>query len=310
MKKVLVTGGAGFIGSHVVEALVHEHYDVVVVDDLSTGNPRNVPSNVRLYNLAVESPGLADVFERERPSFVIHQAAQASVQGSMRDPVRDAHVNILGTVNLLSLCARYSVEKIIYASSAAVYGNPASLPLRETDPVNPVSFYALSKYTAEQYIKQFAKTHGLKYVILRYSNVYGPRQNLSGEAGVVSIFIDRLLKQQPIEIYGDGNQTRDFVFVRDVARANVSALNFGDNSVVNISSNDQVTINMLTSILAELTNSRTEPLYLPRRPGDIQHSQLANVLAMETLNWQPLYSLWDGLRETVDFFAKTSVNVG
>lgn len=301
MTKVLITGGAGFIGSHVTDALIESGFSVIIVDNLSTGTRENVNPKARLHITDMRDSELAEIFEQENPDFVIHHAAQASVTKSQIYPVDDSSINILGTVNLLQQCVTHGVKKIIYASSAAVYGDPLYLPVDEDHPVSPMSFYALSKFTPETYIKLFSRFYGIKYCILRYSNVYGPRQNPRGEAGVVSIFIDQLLTGGVPEICGDGEQTRDFVYVRDVAAANLAALHQGNNIVLNISSGKQTTINRLFESTLYACGAEGRAQHGVSRPGDIRHSCLDNTSARATLSWSPSVDLKSGLKQTVEY---------
>ncbi|MCC6639239.1 NAD-dependent epimerase/dehydratase family protein, partial [Candidatus Falkowbacteria bacterium] len=252
MSKVLVTGGAGFIGSHLVDRLVELGHQVVVVDNLSTGRLSNLNGFAKLYEMNIEDKKLADVFDAERPEIVFHMAAQISVTASFKDIIKDGNANIIASLNVLEQCVKFGVKKIIFSSSAAVYGDNPELPLREDHVPAPASPYAISKLTTEEYIKLFHKQHKLGYTILRYANVYGPRQTADGEAGVISIFIDRLLKGQQPTITGDGNQTRDFVFVQDVVSANVAAMNSDKSGIYNVSTNSQVKINELYSTLRQL----------------------------------------------------------
>ncbi|MDH7479115.1 MAG: SDR family oxidoreductase [Syntrophomonadaceae bacterium] len=314
--KVLVTGGAGFIGSHIVDRLVAEGYAVAAVDNLSTGRRENLNPSAVFYHLDISSPGLEAVFREFQPQMVIHQAAQSSVTVSLREPLKDADTNIRGTINLLELCRRYHVLKLVYASSAAVYGSPRYLPIDEQHPVNPTSFYGISKYAAERYLEVYRQLYGITYVILRYANVYGPRQDPQGEGGVVSIFADRLTRGEPVTIFGDGEQTRDFIFVGDVVHANILALTRGDNQVLNISTGTQTTVNQLYHLMFELCRLRnpfsspSEPrIYQPERPGDIKHSFLLSQKARESLGWEPQLALLDGLRETIGGCSVSNTNV-
>ncbi|WP_026487069.1 SDR family oxidoreductase [Caldanaerobius polysaccharolyticus] len=300
--KVLVTGGAGFIGSNLVDLLIERGCDVVVLDSLITGKEENVHKAARFYRADVRDRSIEEVFEREKPDYVIHHAAQIRVQKSIEDPLYDASVNILGTVNLLQQCVRYGVKKFIYASSAAVYGNPLYLGIDESHRVQPLSFYGVAKHTVEHYLYVYKELYGLNYTVLRYANVYGPRQDYTGEGGVVAVFIDRLLHGKKPIIYGDGEQTRDFIYVKDVAEANYRALKAGDGEILNISTNKCVTINYLFSLLKELTMSNQEPQYQPPRKGDIMNSYLDNKRAKEVLSWQPRYRLEQGLKETVEYY--------
>jgi UDP-glucose 4-epimerase len=301
--KVLVTGGAGFIGSHIVHKLLAEGCDVAVVDNLATGSEDRIPSRCPLYKVDVAAGELAEVMAFEKPDYVIHQAAQADVQRSLHDPVGDARTNVLGTVNVLAQCGQLGVKKLIYASSAAAYGHPGYLGIDEQHPAEPISFYGISKYMPEIYIRAFARLHGLKYVILRYANVYGIGQDPKSEGGVVSVFIDRLLRGEQPVIYGDGEQTRDFVYVSDVAEANVLALRRGENTTCNISTNRAVSINELAEMLGIIAGVDIRPIYKEARPGDIRHSRLDNRLAARELGWKPRYSLMRGLKETHAYYA-------
>lgn len=306
--KVLVTGGAGFIGSHIVDLLIENGYEVVIVDNLSTGKKEFINKKAIFYKKDITDDDLYEIFEKEKPDYVIHQAAQIDVQKSIDNPVFDAKVNVLGTVNLLECCRKSGVKKVIYASSAAVYGNPEYLPIDEKHKVNPISYYGISKHTAEHYFEVYSQLYGLKYTILRYANVYGIRQDPKGEGGVISIFIDKMLKSERPIIFGDGNQTRDFVYVKDVAKANLLALEKGDNEVVNISTNKPTSINELVEIMNKIMNISLEPIYTEPRKGDIVHSYLDNKKALDVLGWKPEYSLEDGLKETIEYYKRVTSN--
>ena len=299
---VLVTGGAGFIGSHIVDKLINEGLDVVVVDNLSTGKLENLNDKAKFYNLDITSEQLSNIFEKEKIDVVIHQAAQIDVQKSLQDPVYDSKVNINGTVNLLECCRKYNVRKVIYASSAAVYGKPNYLPIDEKHPIQPMSFYGISKFTPKSYLKIYKELYGLDYTILRYSNIYGPRQDSKGEGGVIAIFIDKLLNEQIPIIFGDGEQTRDFLYVEDVAEANFQAIFKGDGEVLNISTNTRISINQLYTELTKILQLDFKPVYREARPGDILHSSLNNKKAIQTLNWQPKYTFSEGLLKTVSYY--------
>ncbi|HPU36343.1 MAG TPA: NAD-dependent epimerase/dehydratase family protein [Bacillota bacterium] len=300
--KVMVTGGGGFIGSHVVDMLVAAGYRVSVVDDLSTGRFENINPGANFYRVKIEDDDFGRVVERERPDVVIHHAAQVDVVRSLQEPLQDARINVLGAVNLLENCWRYRVGKVIYASSAAVYGDPVYLPVDEAHPVVPQSPYGVSKYTVEHYLRVYQELYGVRFTVLRYANVFGPRQNADGEGGVVAIFIDRLLKDKRVKIFGDGRQTRDFVYVGDVACANLAALERGDSEVLNISTGASLSVIDLFQLLKGLTGSSLEPEYCPPRPGDILHSCLANERAREVLGWSPRSTVEEGLRRTLDYY--------
>ena len=302
--KILVTGGAGFIGSHIVEKLLLNGYHVTVIDDLSTGQVECVAEDATFYHMSILDPGLDAVFLHEKPDVVIHHAAQIDVQRSLKDPVHDLRINVEGTLRLLELCRQYDVRKFIYASSAAVYGNPQYLGIDEAHPIRPISFYGVSKYAPEQYIRIYAELYGLRYTILRYANVYGIRQIPKGEGGVVAIFVDKLVKGEKPIIYGDGEQTRDFIYVEDVAAANVAALTRGDNEILNISTGRPTSVNELLYLLNELNGTEIQPIYQSERPGDIRHSYLKNDKACQVLGWSPKFLLREGLKKTLDYYRK------
>lgn len=299
---ILVTGGAGFIGSNIVDLLIDNGYDVIVVDNMSTGKKENINKKARFYNIDITDDDLYKVFEDEKIDIVIHHAAQIDIQRSINDPVFDAKVNIVGTINLLECCIRYGIKKIVYASSAAVYGDPEYLGVDEEHKVNPISYYGISKHTPEHYIKVYNELYGLKYTILRYANVYGIRQDPKGEGGVISIFIDKMLNGERPVIFGDGNQTRDFIYVKDVAKANLLALEKGDNEIINISTNKATTINELVEIMNKFMEEPLKPIYKEPRKGDILHSYLDNKKAKDVLGWKPDYELEDGLKETIEYY--------
>lgn len=291
--RVLVTGGAGFIGSHICATLLGDGHRVSVVDDLSTGRLENLPAGVSFYRLSV-TQALDSVFETERPQAVVHQAAQVSVPRSLKDPGLDLSLNVGGTLNLLEHVRRFGAKRFILASSAAVYGEPRYLPLDEAHPVCPLAPYALSKYTAEQYLSLYQKLYGISTCALRYANVFGPRQVAHAEGGVVAIFFERLAAGESPVIFGDGEQTRDFVYVEDVARANAAALAAGDG-VFNIGTGRAVSVNRLWRCLRELTGARLETEYRPPRQGDIRDSVFNPARAAQVLGWRPRWDLETGL---------------
>jgi len=300
--KVLVTGGAGFIGSHIVDLLLERGDDVIVVDNLSTGQETHLRPEVTFYRMDITDHRLSDVVAETRPEVVIHQAAQIDVPTSVQDPLHDARTNIIGTLNLLEACRNAGVRKVVYASSAAVYGNPEYLPIDEKHPVAPLSGYGISKHTPEHYLQVYAQLHGLAYTVLRYANVYGIRQDPRGEGGVISIFIEKVLKGEPITVFGDGEQTRDYIYVEDVARANVAALINGDGQILNIGTGQKTSINELIALFEEVSGQKMEIHHAPDRPGDIKHSYFDNRRAMEMLNWRPETELSVGLRKTLTYY--------
>jgi len=300
--KVLVTGGAGFIGSHVVDALVQQGYQVVVVDNLSTGRLENINPAATFYQADIYDSELEGIFEKERPELVNHQAAQTVIQKSMEDPVFDAQQNILGSLNLVLQCLRFGVKKFIYASSVGVYGEPKYLPLDENHPLNPISYYGISKHTAEHYFHLAHLQHMLSYVVLRYPNVYGPRQSPEGEAGVVAIFTRQMLRGERPTIFGKGDKTRDYVHVSDVVTANLLAMEGDGNGVYNLGTGVETSDQEMFNLLAELTGYQGKPHYAPVREGEIYKIYLDSSKARKELSWQPQVLLREGLKETVDYY--------
>lgn len=300
----MVTGGAGFIGSHIVDKLIEKGHKVVIVDDLSTGRKENLNQKARFYKIDLRSKkDLEKTFKEENIEKVIHQAAQASVIKSTKEPDFDAEVNIIGTINLLECCRRYDTEKIIYASTGgAIYGEPEYLPMDEKHPIKPLSHYGLGKYVAEQYMSLYQRLYGLRYTALRYSNVYGPRQDPHGEAGVIAIFTKKLLEDKKPVIYGDGKQTRDFVYVKDVVEANILALEKGENDYCNICTGKQTSVNEVFEMLRKITGKNTKAEYEKERKGEIRYCSLDYTKAQKTLNWKPKTRIEEGLKETVDYF--------
>jgi UDP-glucose 4-epimerase len=300
--KVLVTGGFGFIGSHIIDVLLAENHYVIAIDNFVAGKLENVKTPVAYYNLDISEKSLEQVFMNERPEYVIHHAAQVCVSQSLANPMADVRTNVMGTIQLLALSVKYNVKKFIFASSCAVYGSAEQIPVHEDDPLQPLSVYGCSKYSAEQYIQSFSRIYGLSYIIFRYANVYGPRQSTDGEGGVICTFIERLLNGRPNIIYGDGNQTRDFVYVKDVALANLLALNQGENKTINIGSGEQKSINELYQTLSSILADNGGVRYLPGRQGDIKESCLNNKKAEQVLGWKPRTSFEKGLIETIQYY--------
>jgi len=299
--RVLVTGGAGFIGSHIVDALAGQKAEIAVLDNLSTGKLENIGKKVDFYRGDLLDRDFVSACVRKvSPEVVFHEAAQISVPRSLSDPALDASVNIVGSLNLLEASRKCGVRKVVFASSAAVYGTPVYLPVDEGHPVSPLSGYGLSKHTVERYLALYREIYGLDYTVLRYANVYGPRQDALGEGGVVSVFVDRLLRGIRPAVFGDGGQTRDFVHVADVAQANMCALDRGGGMVINVSTNHPVTVNRLFEIIAAECGYGGGPAYGPPRPGDIRDSRLDCAAAAAALGWQAGISLEQGIRDTVE----------
>ncbi|MFZ0371497.1 MAG: NAD-dependent epimerase/dehydratase family protein [Halobacillus sp.] len=301
--KILVTGGAGFIGSQLVDLLLAEGHTPIILDNFSNGRKENVPRGVKIYKKNLLSEKVERIFEKEKPDIVMHLAAQVSVAKSLENPAEDTAVNVLGTVKLLEYSTKYGVKKFIFSSSSAVYGY-TNEPIHEESSTSPISFYGTSKLASETYIKLFNTLYDLPYTIFRYANVYGPRQRSDGEGGVISIFIEKLLRNEAPVIFGDGNQTRDFVYVDDVARANLLAITNADNQIINIGSNTQTSVNLLHTLLSNQLQSLQKPNYEAKREGDILHSHLLNSKALNYLKWEPQYDLNAGLDSTVEYFKR------
>jgi UDP-glucose 4-epimerase len=300
--KIVVTGGAGFIGSHVVDAYLREGHEVLVVDNLSSGKRSNVSASARFVEMDIRDPKLVDLLLAETPDLVNHHAANPSVSLSVRRPAFDAEQNILGTINVLEATRQAGTSKFIYISSGgAMYGNPQYLPMDEDHPACPISAYALSKDTGERYVRLYGLEHGLRWTSLRYANVYGPRQDPFGEAGVVAIFCQRLSDGAPLEIQWDGEQTRDFVYVGDCARANVIVLDAGDGQAYNVGTGRGTSINALFNILTEVTGVRKIPRRSSRRPGDVRHSYLDCSKIGNELGWRPEIDLTQGMKRTWEY---------
>ncbi|MHB8573350.1 MAG: NAD-dependent epimerase/dehydratase family protein [Candidatus Dormibacteria bacterium] len=301
--KVLLTGGAGFIGSHIGDHLLAGGHQVVVVDDLSRGQESQVPSGAEFYRLSISDLWLHRVFERERPDAVIHQAAQIDVRRSVANPAQDAQVNILGTINLVEAAGRVGVSRFLFAGTGgAVYGDTANLPTPETEPALPESPYGIAKLACEHYLRVLAPLRNMTWMSLRYANVYGPRQDPHGEAGVVAIFAERLLRGQEAVIFGDGEQSRDFVYVGDVARANLLALRSSTSGAVNIGTGAETSVNQLFEGLRRAAGVEASPRHAEGKPGEQRRSVVDPGLALRELGWAPEVSLEKGLALTLDFF--------
>lgn len=299
--RVLVTGGAGFVGSHVVDLLLAAGHSVTAVDDVTTGRAENVATAAQMVKLDITGP-LDGVFAEIRPDVVIHLAAQVSVPNSVADPARDLAVNIGGTVSVAAAAARAGARKIVSVSSAAVYGIPGQLPLTEDSPVSPLSPYGLSKLTAESYLRLLHDLLGIDYTIIRPSNIYGPRQTTEGEGAVVPAFLNRFCAGQDPLIQGDGEQTRDFIYVSDMADAIIKAMDRASGETLNVSSNTTITVNQLWRMVADAIGWQRPPVHGSPRPGDIRHSVLDNARAQRSLAWEPRVPFAEGLQQTVAWF--------
>lgn len=305
--KILVTGGAGFIGSHLVRQLMEAGDDVISLDNLSTGLRENLPKDARLEVMDTHDERVEDLFREEHFDAVVHLAAQTLVSDSMTDPQNDMYQNIAGTVHILECCRKYGVQRVIFSSSAATYGDvdEKALPVQETLPQIPLSFYGLTKMTVEKYLALYHLAFGIHYMVLRFANVYGERQGDGGEGGVISIFAKRLAQGKGITIFGNGKQTRDFVYAGDIARGIRLALTTENaDTCYNLSTQTETSLNDLVDILSRITGQEITPDYGPVREGDIYRSALSNEKAVKNLHWTPEVSLEEGLKRTYEYFQK------
>ena len=303
--KILVTGGAGFIGSNLVDALIGLSHDVVVVDNLSSGLRVNLNPKAKFYEIDIRDKKLSEVFEREKPQIVSHHAAQIDVRKSGEDPIADAEANIVGSLNVITNCLRFDVKRIIYASSGgAVYGDVQYLPADESHPINPISQYGVSKHTVEHYLHLYSVTHGLQYVILRYSNVYGQRQNPYGEAGVVAIFAIQMLTGKQPTIFGPGDKTRDYTHVSDIVKANLVALDKGKNAIYNIGTGVETSDQEIFDTLAIVLGYKGTPIYAPVRKGEVYRIALDCTKARKEIGWSPKLSLREGIAQAAAYYKK------
>ena len=301
--KVLVTGGAGFIGSHLVDRLIQEGHEVVVVDNLSTGKRRNLNRAARFFKLDIQSWRLERVFRNERPNVVMHLAAQMDVRKSVEDPVFDAQVNVLGTLNVLQQAVRHGVRKVVFSSSGgAIYGEQEIYPAPESHVTRPLSPYGISKLCGEQYLSYYQRVSGLQVVNLRYANVYGPRQDPDGEAGVVAIFIQKLLNNEQAIVNGNGRQTRDFVYVEDVVEANLAVMGHETQGTYNVGTGEETSINDLLRILITHTKATCKEVHGPAKNGEQVRSVIDSSKLRQELSWEPRTELSEGLKRTVDYF--------
>ncbi|MBN1221351.1 MAG: GDP-mannose 4,6-dehydratase [Anaerolineae bacterium] len=303
--KILVTGGAGFIGSHIVDMLVKAGHQVAIVDNLweyGGGRLEHINPQATFYKTDIRDPKLAEVFEQERPEAVCHAAAQHSVKLSTDDPRHDAEVNILGLINLLQCCTQFGTRKIVFSSSGAIYGTVEHMPIHEITPKHPQSPYGITKLATEYYLGFWKDMHGLDFTALRYGNVYGPRQDPTGEAGVIAIFTQAILLGEPIRIDWDGEQQKDYVYVDDVARANLIALTRGNGEAYCIATGQGTSVNALYRGLVDVTGKEVEIIQAPRRPGDIYLSYFDCQKAAQQLGWQAEIGIEEGLQRTANYF--------
>jgi UDP-glucose 4-epimerase len=308
---ILLTGGAGFIGSHIARAYLKAGHRVVVIDNLSTGCRDNVPAGATFHPLDIQDPQIRDILRKENIQVVNHHAAQISVHASVEDPAMDAKINILGTLQLIQNALSYGVQKFVFASTGgAIYGDPDYFPACENHPCRPSSPYGIAKLCVEHYLEFFKSHHRLNTAILRYANVYGPGQNAQGEAGVVAIFCERLLRNQPLVVFGDGEQTRDFVCVKDVVQANLLALDDGCSGTFNIGTGEETSVTRLARLLLKITRRQAEISHVPERHYEQRRSAISYRKFGERFGWKPAVSLEDGLRETFEFYNGQTVGIG
>ncbi|MBE0573013.1 MAG: NAD-dependent epimerase/dehydratase family protein [Ignavibacteriaceae bacterium] len=301
--KILVTGGAGFIASQIADAYVRDGHEVHILDNLSTGFEKNINPKAHLIKSDISSPAILDLFAKEKFDVVNHHAAQIDVRKSVNDPIFDANTNILGTINLLQSCIKTGVKKFMFASTGgAVYGEQEYFPADEKHPTNPISPYGITKLTIEKYLYFYKNEYGLNHTILRYANVYGPRQNPFGEAGVVAIFTSKLLKNENPIINGEGKQTRDYVFVEDVVKANVITLNDENSDIYNVGTNVETSVNELFAKLNEIAGDKASEKHGPAPKGEQARSVITSEKLLKKFNWKPWIHIDEGLRKTFDYF--------
>jgi UDP-glucose 4-epimerase len=304
--RILVTGGAGFIGSHIVDAYINKGHEVFVIDNLSTGNKNNLNPDARFYQVDIRDD-ISSLIKDVSPEVINHHAAQMDIRRSVKDPTFDATTNIIGTINLIEAGIKTGVKKFIFASSGgAIYGEQDVFPADESHSIKPLSPYGISKLACEKYLYYYKCNFGLDYISLRYSNVYGPRQNPFGEAGVIAIFTHKIIKGEQPVINGDGLQTRDYVYVWDVVKANVNALDMNFSGEVNISTGIETSVNELLDGLLKMSGKNIQALHGPEKKGEQRRSCISCAKAREILNWMPEVSLSDGLRNTFEWFLKNT----
>jgi UDP-glucose 4-epimerase len=299
---ILVTGGAGFIGSNIVDAYIEKGHNVIIADNLSTGRRQNINGKALFYEVDIRHDALEDIFRKEKIDIITHLAAQIDVRKSVTNPREDADINVLGGINVLSMAHKYGIKKIIYSSTGgAIYGEPRYLPCDENHPIRPMAGYGVSKHVLEHYIELYADLFKLDYTILRYANVYGPRQDPLGEAGVVAIFMGKMLQGETPVIFGNGKQTRDFVYVGDVVKANVLALTAGSGEIFNIATGVETSVLEIFAHLREIIAFKGEVIHEEERLGEVFRIYLDTKKAKDMLNWAPQITLHEGMKITVDY---------
>ncbi|MDA1097321.1 MAG: NAD-dependent epimerase/dehydratase family protein [Chloroflexi bacterium] len=299
--RALVTGGAGFIGSHLVDRLIDDGVEVTILDNLRTGKHEHVNAKATLHEVDIAAADLSTVFDRARPQVVFHLAAQASVTQSIADPREDARINVLGSLNVMEQCVRVGIDRfVLWSTGGALYGEPETMPCAEDHPIRPLSIYGVSKYAVEKYLPVMANVGGFPFTILRYANVYGPRQDPGGEAGVVAIFTKRMLEDRDVTIFGDGTDERDYVYVADAVEAGLLSLDQGSrNDVFNIGTGTGTSVITIFDHLAYATGFARRPIHAPRRPGEVRRIALDASKARAELGWTPAISLVEGIERTV-----------
>ncbi|MDR3306886.1 MAG: SDR family NAD(P)-dependent oxidoreductase [Endomicrobium sp.] len=302
--KILITGGTGFIGSNIADALLAKGHSVVVFDNLSSGKKENVDKKTKFYKADIFNKKEVDnVFKKEKPQIIIHNAAQIDVRKSVDDPFFDAQVNILGSINVLNACVENKVKKIIFASSGgSVYGECKAFAPKEDAKTNPLSPYAIAKNSVENYINFYSVAYGLDYTILRYGNVYGPKQDPHGETGVVAIFAAKMLKNEKVAVFGDGKQKRDYVYVGDAADANLKSLTKGKNQIINIGTSKAVSVNEIIKVMSKASGYKKKARYKPKRAGELFKTFLNINKAKTVLSWSPKVNIEQGIKATIDYF--------
>lgn len=308
MEKVLVTGGAGFIGSHVVDRCISEGYEVAIIDNLSTGFRKNLNPKATFYEVDIRDfEKVKMVFEKEKPDYVNHHAAQMDVRKSTQDPVFDAECNIIGSLNLILNSVEFKIKKLIYISTGgAVYGEPQDLPVTEEYPLNPLCQYGVSKHTVEHYLYLYRRNFDMNYTVLRYPNVYGPRQNPHGEAGVIAIFLGLMLDGERPTIFGDGTQTRDYTFIEDIVDANLIAMTKEDGEIYNIGTGVETSVRQIFDSIEAILQTGLEPIYADERVGEIQSISLDATKAKEEIGWFPKHDFLSGLKKTIKYYQKVA----
>jgi UDP-glucose 4-epimerase len=298
--RVLITGGAGFVGSHLVDKLIKEGNGVVVIDNLSSGKKENLNQKAKFYKIDIRNDKVSLIFKKEQPQAVFHYAAQISVKKSLDNPVNDAEINILGALNILENCRRNKVRKFIFASSVGVYGEPENLPIKEGHALNPISPYSITKMTIEKYLGYYGSK--LNTVFLRYANIYGPRQLGSSEGGVVAIFINKILKKERPIIFGDGNQTRDLLYVEDAVEAAVKVLKHSPSNFYNIGTEKEISIKNLLKLISLKMRVEYNPVFKSFRSGEIIKSKVCYSRASKETKWAPKFPIENGIEETIEWF--------